>query len=205
MKSQRRLKPTDGKRKAQILEAAAKIFEKKGYDRATLQDIADRVGITKAALYYYFKNKHDLLYEVIGTLVDKGIRELTNIVERPVSIEEKIHLAFEEHFSSYESSFPHYGVLLHEKLTLLPSDIERQMKEKTRRYLSLWEQLIMEGVKGAELRDDLPPKLMVWAAMGMSNWVYKWASPKGRFRFQEIARFFSSIFLEGTLRKGRVS
>ena len=191
----------DSKRKTQILEVAAKVFVEKGYDRATLQDIAVGVGITKAALYYYFRNKHDLLFQIIDSVMEKGIIELTKIVEKPVSFGEKITLAFKEHFSSYDSQFPRYGVLLHEKLNQLPPDKEEQIKEKTRRYVSLWEQLMQEGVNGGNLREDLPPKLMVWAALGMSNWVYKWASPKGRLKFREIADYFNRVFLEGASRK----
>jgi AcrR family transcriptional regulator len=191
----------DSQRKIQILEAAAKVFVEKGYDRATLQDIALRVGITKAALYYYFRNKHDLLYQIIDTLIGKGIMELTKIVEQSIPSKAKIRYAFKEHFSSYDSQFPQYGVLLHEKLDLLPLDKEQQMKQKTKRYISLWEQIMLEGVTSGELRDDLPPKLMVWAAIGMSNWVYKWGSPRGRLQFQEIADYFNTIFLEGVSKK----
>ena len=191
----------NNKRKTQILEAAAKVFVEKGYDRATLQDIAVRVGITKAALYYHFPSKHDLLYQIVDTVMEKGILELTKIVEQPLPFKEKIQSAFREHFSSYDSQFPQYGVLLHEKLNLMPSKEAHQMKEKTRRYVSIWKRLMDEGVRGGNLREDLPPKLMVWAALGMSNWVYKWASPKGPLEFQEIADYFSSVFLEGASKK----
>jgi len=47
-----------------ILEVALELFSDRGYDKASLRDIADRLGITKAALYYYFERKEDILLEL---------------------------------------------------------------------------------------------------------------------------------------------
>ena len=188
-------------RKLQIIEAAAIVFKEKGYDRATLQDIATRVGITKATLYHHYKNKHELLYTIIHTLMEKGITELSKIVEMPTPSNQKIHLAFREHFSSYESSFPNYGVLLHENTDSLPRELEEKAKKAFKIYLSLWEKLIKEGIETGSFDKKLDPKITVQAAIGMSNWVYKWASPEGRLKFSQISDMFEDIFTNGILTK----
>ncbi len=188
-------------RKLQIIEAAAIIFKEKGYDRATLQDIATRVGITKATLYHHYKNKHELLFTIIDALMEKGITELSKIVEMPIPSNQKIHLAFREHFSSYESSFPNYGVLLHENTDSLPRELEVKAKKAFKIYLSLWEKLIKEGIETGSFDKKLDPKITVQAAIGMSNWVYKWASPEGRLKFSQISDMFEDIFTDGILFK----
>lgn len=192
---------TTKNRKLQIIEAAAIVFKEKGYNRATLQDIATRVGITKATLYHHYNNKHELLYTIIKTLMDKGISELTKIVEMPISTEQKIHLAFREHFSSYESSFPGYGVLLHENTDSLPRDLEQKVKQAFKNYISLWKKLIRQGIEEGSFKKKLDPKITVWAAIGMSNWVYKWASPEGHLKFSQISDIFEDIFTKGILTK----
>lgn len=188
-------------RKLEIIEAAAIVFKEKGYNRATLQDIATRVGITKATLYHHYNNKHELLFTIINTLMDKGISELTKIVEMPIPTEQKIHLAFREHFSSYESSFPGYGVLLHENTDSLPRDLEQKVKQAFKNYISLWKKLIGQGIEEGSFKKKLDPKITVWAAIGMSNWVYKWASPEGRLKFSQISDIFEDIFTKGILTK----
>ena len=188
-------------RKLQIIEAAAIVFKEKGYDRATLQDIATRVGITKATLYHHYKNKHELLFTIIDALMEKGITELSKIVEMPIPSNQKIHLAFREHFSSYESSFPNYGVLLHENTDSLPRELEEKAKKAFKIYLSLWEKLIKEGIEDGSFDKKLDPKITVQAAIGMSNWVYKWASPEGRLKFSQISDMFEDIFTDGILSK----
>jgi len=184
-------------RKLEIIEAAAIVFKEKGYDRATLQDIATRVGITKATLYHHYKNKHELLYTIISALMKKSIGELTKIVEMPIPSDQKIHLAFREHFSSYESSFPNYGVLLHENTDSLPQGLEQKVKKTFKVYISMWEKLIKEGIKSGIFDKKIDPKITVWAAIGMSNWVYKWASPEGRLKFSQISDILENIFTNG--------
>ncbi len=194
------MKPKKQKnRKLQIIEAAAIVFKEKGYDRATLQDIATRVGITMATLYHHYNNKHELLYTIINTLMDKGISELTKIVEKPIPSVKKVHLAFREHFSSYESSFPGYGVLLHENTDSLPQELEQKVKQAFKIYISLWEKLIRQGIEEGSFKKKLDPKITVWAAIGMCNWVYKWVSPEGRLKFSQISDIFENIFINGIL------
>jgi len=53
---------------AQLIEVATRVFFEKGYDAASLQDIADRLGMLKGSLYYYIQSKEDLLFEVISTV-----------------------------------------------------------------------------------------------------------------------------------------
>jgi hypothetical protein len=67
--------------------------------------------------------------------------------------------------------------------------------------ISLWDKIIKEGIKNGSFKKNLDPKITVWAALGMSNWVYKWASPEGRLKFTQIADIFENIFLTGILPK----
>ena len=57
---------------AQLLEVATQVFYEKGYDGASLQDIADRLGMLKGSLYYYIQSKEDLLFEVISEVHREG-------------------------------------------------------------------------------------------------------------------------------------
>jgi len=184
-------------RRSQILDAAALVFKEKSYDRATLQDIADLVGLTKATIYHYFKSKHELLYTINYMSVTDAIDRLSQIVKMPVSPEEKVRLAFQQHFSAYVSHLPGLLVMLHEKTDLLPRKMEQEIKSEFKKYISLWESLMREGVALGHFRQDLDPKMITWSAVGMCNWVYKWASPSGRLEFHQIADIFSEIFLKG--------
>lgn len=94
-----------------------------------------------------------------------------------------------------------YGVLLHENTGSLPREPEQKAKKAFKIYLSLWEKLIQEGIENKNFDNKLDPKITVQAAIGMSNWVYKWASPEGRLKFSQISDMFENIFTNGILSK----
>ena len=93
--------------------------------------------------------------------------------------------------------------MLHEKTDYLPPDLEEFVKGKFREYIALWEKILTEGITLGVVRQDLDIKMMRWAAIGMCNWVYKWASSEGRLQFDQIAEIFSKIFTEGVLAKDK--
>jgi AcrR family transcriptional regulator len=55
-----------------IQEVARELFAQKGVQRTSLQDIADRLGITKPALYYHFRSRDDLVRSILQPLIDRG-------------------------------------------------------------------------------------------------------------------------------------
>lgn len=71
-------------RKQEILKAASECFARFGYEKTTLDDIGKMVGLNKASLYYYYKNKETIFAEVISREVEDYIQELyTKIQEIP--------------------------------------------------------------------------------------------------------------------------
>ncbi|MGH3392398.1 MAG: TetR/AcrR family transcriptional regulator [Actinomadura sp.] len=63
-------RPSDTKQRIQA--AARELFAKKGVQRTSLQEIADRLGITKPALYYHFSSREDLVRSIVQPLIDDG-------------------------------------------------------------------------------------------------------------------------------------
>ena len=76
--SRRRLAPEV--RRAAVLDAALEVFTELGFERATLQDVADRAGVTKGALYHYFDSKNELFLELMRERVKAHVSERYAIV-----------------------------------------------------------------------------------------------------------------------------
>ena len=192
---------TESDRRSQIIEVATFIFKEKGYERTTLQDIAVEIGITKASLYHYFRSKHSILFDIINQSITDAISRMTHIEELSIRVEEKIDLAFKQHFQFYLKHQPGASVMLHEKTDFLPPELKEELRRKFREYITLWEKILTEGIELGVVRQDLDVRMMRWAAIGMCNWTYKWVSAEGRFQFDQIAEMFSKIFTEGVLTK----
>lgn len=72
-----------GDTRQQILDAALRLFTDKGYDKVTLREIADEVGVTKAALYYHFDSKEKLLETLVEPFLEMQDRFMGMIASRP--------------------------------------------------------------------------------------------------------------------------
>ncbi len=73
--------------KERILDAALDLFTEKGFDGTSLREIAERLGVTKAALYYHFASKDDILMALHMRLHDFGKEALSLMTEEPVTLE----------------------------------------------------------------------------------------------------------------------
>jgi len=202
MKKGKKILPTkQSDRKTSIITAATSIFAKKGYERTTLKDIAAEVGISKATLYYYYGSKHILFFDIVHKNITDAIEGLNQIVNSSRPTKEKIDLSFRQHFKFYIADYPGPSVMLHEKTNVFPQDLEIRVKNKFREYITLWDNVLKEGVDSGIIRSDLDIKVMRWAAIGMCNWVYKWADLNGRLEFNQISEIFSKLYTEGILAK----
>lgn len=80
-----------------ILQAAREIFVEKGKDGARMQEIADRAGVNKALLHYYFTSKEKLYLEIIYDAFSELFRYLSERFNEPHSIEEFVEILVENH------------------------------------------------------------------------------------------------------------
>ncbi|HEX2920835.1 MAG TPA: TetR/AcrR family transcriptional regulator [Bacteroidales bacterium] len=82
-----------------IFEAATEVFEEKGLSGARMQQIADKAGINKALLHYYFRTKDHLFDAVFSKVANKLIMKFNPIMDEKLTLEEKIRFFFTEHIT----------------------------------------------------------------------------------------------------------
>jgi len=88
---------SDNQTRQKIFRAAAEIFEEKGYTGARMQEIADRAGINKALLHYYFRTKEQLFRAVFHVLLKKMFEKIFSIFSEEIPFKEKIKRFLDEH------------------------------------------------------------------------------------------------------------
>ncbi|HEX2920253.1 MAG TPA: TetR/AcrR family transcriptional regulator [Bacteroidales bacterium] len=97
-----------------IFEAATEVFEEKGLAGARMQNIADKAGINKALLHYYYRTKDHLFEAVFTALAKKVFSRFTPIFDPGKSIEDKIRFFFNEHIDFLKSNPKLPGFILNE-------------------------------------------------------------------------------------------
>ena len=180
----------------EIITAAAKVFQTKGYHAASVQDIADEVGILKGSLYHHFESKEELLYLIVKEPIAGLYETVGEILASEAPAAEKLRRAILAHLEAFHRHHPHLFVYLRET-----EDLKRRFRATTqlspKTYERFWQQILREGMKTGEFRADLDVPVISYGLLGMLNWLYKWYDPSGRLGVREVADQFSSLALGG--------
>ncbi len=180
----------------EIIAAAAKVFRTRGYHAATVQDIADEVGILKGSLYHHFESKEDLLYLIVKEPIARMYQTMGEIVATDLPAPEKLRRAILAHVEAFDRHYPHLFVYLRER-----EEMKRRFREliklSPKQYERFWQQILREGIKSGEFRADLDVQVVSYGLLGMLNWLYQWYRPQGRLSVREVAEQFTAIALSG--------
>lgn len=180
-----------------IFDAAAGRFAQHGYHAARMQDIADDLGLQKAALYYYFDSKEALLVELIRERVGLALEAVTAIALSDSGPDEKIDDAVLTHLRVFNQHADLYTIFNSEKLHSVSPEAARIVDDLGRSYERRWEEMLDEGVRAGDFRQDLDIPVTVKAVLGMLNNTLTWYSPTGRLDVESLAERYVALIRSG--------
>lgn len=184
----------------EIFNAALRLFQAKGYHGASMQDIADAVGMQKASLYYYFHSKEELLVLVCERGTGAFTQELEEIVVSGLGASEKLERAIECHLVALCEQLDLFSVFLREQ-KFLGAAQKQQLRGEGKKHAELLALILEQGIAGGEFR-AVNVNVTALAILGMCNWLYEWYSPDGALAPREIAASFSQLVLNGLAHSG---
>jgi TetR/AcrR family transcriptional regulator len=177
------------KREALMREAAAS-FNRRGFHATSLEELAANLGVTKAALYHYFPNKHKVLLACFERAMDAAFRGLERAKSEGRNAREKIHLALKYYLQEMIDELS-CCVVLTEEHAVQPEDLASHIKERDR-YERIMRTLVREGIADGSIV-PCNPKLAVFMVMGALNWGRKWYRPQGDWSGAQIAQALSEM------------
>jgi TetR/AcrR family transcriptional regulator, cholesterol catabolism regulator len=190
---------TNGKsqrRRQELIDAAAKIFQDKGYEAASIQDVADALGILKGSVYYYIDSKEDLLFAAIQEVHESALANMDHIRELDEDPLTLIRLFIESHVRHVSDNLVKATVFFHDFRSLDPERHDYIVKERDS-YDAFLRDLIMRGQREGVICRDIEPKLATLALLGMMNWTYQWYRVDGGMDPSSIGRQFADLALAG--------
>jgi TetR/AcrR family transcriptional regulator len=181
------------KRKALIREAA-RAFNRRGSHGATLDEVAEKLGVTKTALYRYVDNKHDLLFacheEAMGIArenMDRGEKAGETGLEK-IRIGMTGYLSEMIGVMGVPMMILEENVLQGEQATRIIA-LRDAFEERMRR-------LVEEGIRDGSII-PMNPKLAIFALLGAVHWVTKWYSPEGAWSADDVAEAIIELAVRG--------
>lgn len=179
----------------EIVAQASELFAARGYRATTLQDVAGRLGVTKAALYRYVRSKEDLLRLVYKGSLEQAVHALRTLVQSAASPSEKVRAFILNHAERIATETAAV-VATFQRDDDLPRDLRGQSIRLKQEVGNLLAQVIADGVAAGELR-TAEPKIAAFAILGMCNWMTRWFHREGRLDHQAVAALFADLALNG--------
>jgi len=177
------------KREVLLREAAAAI-NRRGFHATSLEDIAASLGVTKAALYYYFPNKQKLLAACMERVMEAAFEGMEEAKAKGANGREKVKLALQLYLQKMIDEMS-CCVIVTEESSLLPEDREPHLVERDR-YESMLRALIQEGIDdGSIVMCD--PKLVTFTLLGAVHWVPKWFSHDGPWSSVQLSKAMTDL------------
>src|ERR1700712_4339845 len=139
---------------AELIEVATQVFYEKGYDGASLQDIADRLGMLKGSLYYYIQSKEDLLFDVISAVHKEGLEVIRSRAESAGDPLDRLTAVIVGHVEHTCRNLVQTTVFLHE-LSALPPARRLEVLGNEHAYQGVFRDLIELAQKEGLARADL--------------------------------------------------
>lgn len=198
--------PEYRERRRELIETAAAVFGERGFDKSSIQHIADALGTDRASVYYYVASKEELFTEVVSDAVRENVETVEQIRTMDASPTQKVQQLIESLMLSYEEHYPYLYVWVQEDMSRLSSDAPSSaLRALARRYTDAVASIVEEAVDTGEFRNPQDPRLVAYGIIGMLNWTHRWYKPDGHYEASEIARTFSSMVLNGLMRSDDMS
>lgn len=188
--------PREAKRLS-ILRTAARIFAERGYHTTSVSEVAELLGVSKPFLYYYLKNKEDILFECSRIATEELQAVLEQVRTLRGSAWEKLQLLFRGYARVMSTDF---GICLIRSTTpgSLPPELREKLFAGRRRLNREVERLLAEGIAEGSIR-SLHPRLASFALFGAFNWITTWYRADGAMSPEAIADLFLDLFARGLL------
>ncbi|MDQ0156635.1 TetR/AcrR family transcriptional regulator [Robertmurraya andreesenii] len=182
------------KKKEEILRAAAAIFAKKGYHGTTMEDVAAKLLMTKGSMYYYFKNKDELLYHCHKMIMDLSITKMKEIIASSKSATEKLENAIKAHITLATSEKSMFMVM-HKPSQHFTDDYLQDILQDRTTYAQYFDEIILEGILKKEF-NHVDVKMVRMILLGALNWTQEWYDPNGEKSAEEISETFANYLLK---------
>jgi AcrR family transcriptional regulator len=177
-----------------ILDLAVRVFLERGYDGASLDDIARAAGITKASIYYHVRSKEELLARGVGRAFEALYAVLDEPVAKSGSAAERLRHIVRRTIEITVAMLPEVALLLRVRGN---TRAERRIVERRREFDHLIARCVARAQRAGDLRRDVDPRLATRLLFGMLNSITEWYRPEGELDADGIAEAVFKIAFDG--------
>ncbi len=196
VRKQRGQSEAHDEKRMEIVESCAHLFDKVGYHKASMQMLADEVGLGKPTLYHYFRSKAEILYAIHELHMDALMRGLEDLTRSDLHPSERLRNVCTDILRQI-AEHPGYVRAFMDHYPDLEGDMRKKIRLRRADYLKAVCDLIEEGIKSGYFA-PCNIEVIAYGFLGMCNWAYKWYPRLQPLRPpEEVSQELCSTFLRG--------
>src|SRR5215510_1533378 len=197
-----RLRSRGERKRIEILRAAAAVFRRRGYHGASVDQIASALNMAPGNLYYYFRNKEEILYVCHDYSLGLILKELKEVEQSALPPDRQIHrliVAFVHLFIDVL-----HGTAWTLEVEALSPPLLKKVIAKRDRIDRGFRTILTDGMTEGVFADR-DPKLVAFVIFGAINWIPRWYDPAGPATSHEIAHVFADCLVAGLQNEDRMA
>jgi AcrR family transcriptional regulator len=160
-----------------VLQTAVEVFNERGYDGASMEDLSRRLGIAKSAIYHHVSGKEELLRMALDRALDGWAEAAERARELDAPAIERLEMLVRGTVAVLETRLPYVTLLLRVRGN---TDVERAALERRRSFDRLVASLVEQAERDGDVRADVDPKVTARLLSGMINSIVEWYRPGSR-------------------------
>lgn len=179
----------------EIIAAAARLFAERGIRAVTIDDIASSLGYTKSVVYYYFKNKNQVLWEIFNRIHEAWLADMQVIVAQDIPPDQKLAALIRQHALNVMDRTEWTAIFFRDQSELTEAQ-QATVAERKRTFDRNFRDTYTAGVKAGMFK-DIPAAVISSGIVGMCNQTHVWFKKGKGLSAADIADHFTSIILDG--------
>ena len=183
-------------RKEQVIRSAAQLFREKGYAASSMRDLAQKLGIEAASLYSHIKSKEEILQSLCFDMAAEFRKSLQEVETKKVSASEKLKLGIIGHIQVMAKDLIASAVFMNEHRHLSQPYLRDFLLLRIN-YINRFKDMIEEGIKKGEFKENIDKKLAVMTLFSSLNWMPMWYDPKSNIMPNEIGQQLADMLVNG--------
>lgn len=189
----------------EILRTAARLFQQRGYDATSMNDVAAALKLSKGGLYHHFQSKDEILFEIMNHAMEITEERVLAPVRAIADPEERLRSLIRRHMEVVLSPRDReITVMLHENHPLPPA-LRKRINQRKKEYIHFVEGVIAEVQNKVQNKEQstrqtkcaVSPRAAAFALLGMINWIYQWYKPEGELQAQNLIPQFTDLIFGG--------
>lgn len=174
--------------------SAISIMNREGFRYTTMEQVATEMKMTKGSLYYYFRNKQDLMFQCHELVLDQAIGDQRDAFEKEGTYEDKLRRMIHCHIDYAVNRKETFNMIIQPEQAFekgqLPSIVEKRDD-----YARLFDRVVSEGVGAGEFK-NIDVKITRMILLGAMNWVQTWYRKDGLVGLDELKNIYAEYLLK---------